>query len=134
MDLVPEFKLPLFLHCREAHEDLMIILERNREKIFPYGGVVHSFDGTAEEAQNIIDFGLYIGLNGCSMKTEKNLEVIKNIPNDRILLETDAPWCGIRPSHASSKYVKTTFSAVKKKEKWTSEQLVDGRSEPCQIV
>ncbi|XP_037950640.1 putative deoxyribonuclease TATDN1 [Teleopsis dalmanni] len=133
LNFAAEFKLPLFLHCRNAHDDFMEILTRNRDKVCA-GGVVHSFDGTLDEALKILSFdGLYIGLNGCSLKTAENLEVVKQIPNDKIMIETDCPWCGIRPSHASSKYVKTKFATVKKKEKWTAETLIDGRCEPCQI-
>ncbi|KAH8316661.1 hypothetical protein KR067_012814 [Drosophila pandora] len=135
LDLAAEFGLPLFLHMRNAAEDFMGILERNREKLQACGGgVVHSFTGTLEEAQSILAFGgLYIGINGCSLKTEENAEVVRQLPNDRIMLETDCPWCGIRPSHAGHKHVVTKFPTVKKKEKWTAESLVDGRCEPCQI-
>ncbi|XP_055380064.1 deoxyribonuclease TATDN1 isoform X2 [Condylostylus longicornis] len=133
LDLAKKYSLPLFLHCRNAHFDFCEIVGRNMEKIFPTGGVVHSFDGTLEEAKKIIGLGFYIGINGCSLKTEENLKVVKELPNNKILLETDCPWCGIRPSHASSKYVKTQFPFVKKKDKWTKDTLVDGRSEPCQI-
>ncbi|XP_036332024.1 putative deoxyribonuclease TATDN1 [Rhagoletis pomonella] len=135
LSLAAEFRLPLFLHCRSAHADFMEILERNRDKLLNCGGgVVHSFDGTLEEAEKVINYGgLYIGLNGCSLKTAENLEVVKRISNECIMLETDCPWCGIRPSHAGAKFVQTKFTAVKKKEKWTPDTLVDGRCEPCQI-
>ncbi|KAL7676575.1 hypothetical protein ACOME3_002825 [Neoechinorhynchus agilis] len=78
--------------------------------------------------------GCSIGLNGCSLKTKENLSVIENcIPVDRILLETDCPWCEIRPTHASYEFVKTKFESVKKG-KWCSEKLVQGRNEPCQLI
>ncbi|XP_017148174.1 putative deoxyribonuclease TATDN1 [Drosophila miranda] len=135
LSLAAEFRLPLFLHMRNAHSDFMAILGRNRDKLKECGGgVVHSFTGTLEEAQSILAFGgLYIGVNGCSLKTEENAEVVRQLPNDRIMLETDCPWCGIRSSHAGHKHVSTKFPTVKKKEKWTAESLIDGRCEPCQI-
>lgn len=133
LDLADQFELPLFLHCRAAHDDLFEILFRNKEKIRK-GGVVHTFDGTLEQAQAFMDMGLYIGINGCSLKTEDNVKVAAQIPNDRILLETDAPWCEIRPTHAGSKHIKTKFESVKKKEKWVKTHMIGGRCEPAQIV
>lgn len=100
LDLVDKYKLPLFLHCRNSFKDFFEIIQRNADKIKLTGGVVHSFDGSLEEAKKYIDFGFYIGLNGCSLKTDEQLKVVAEIPLDKILLETDCPWCGVRPSHA----------------------------------
>ena len=71
--------------------------------------MVHSFTGTLEEMKAICDMDLYIGINGCSMKTDENCEVVKEVPLDRMMVETDCPYCDIRNSHASAKHVKTTF-------------------------
>ncbi len=49
---------------------------------------IHSFDGTLDEALQFIQLGYFIGLNGCSMKTPSNLDVIKQLPLDKILVET----------------------------------------------
>jgi TatD DNase family protein len=130
-ELAENSDLPVFLHCRAAAEDLHSILSKER-KCFPRGGVVHSFDGTLEEMERFVDLGLHIGINGCSLKTEECLEVIKDIPNDKLLLETDAPWCGIRPSHAGSKYIKTKFEAAKKN--WSETTMFKQRNEPQTIV
>ena len=54
-------------------------------------------------------------MNGCSLKTDANLAVVAGIPADRLLLETDAPWCGLRPSHASSRFVQTKLQEIDKK-------------------
>jgi len=134
LDLCQATQLPLFLHCRAAAEDLVKILSENIEKV-KSGGVIHSFDGTAEERDKILDLGFYIGINGCSLKTEENLKVMSGIPVDKLMIETDCPWCDIRPSHAGHKFVKTKFEnypAVDKK-KWKEGVVVKGRNEPHNI-
>jgi len=60
----------------------------------PYSDIFVS--GTMEEMKTLVELDLFIGVNGCSLKTEENLKVIKEIPNDKIMIETDAPWCDIR--------------------------------------
>ncbi|XP_055627537.1 deoxyribonuclease TATDN1 [Toxorhynchites rutilus septentrionalis] len=133
LDLVEKYNLPLFLHCRNAHDDFIEIMRQNLGKM-PKRGVVHTFDGSLEDAQTLMELGFYIGINGCSLKTEENLKVVAQIPDDRIMIETDAPWCEIRPSHAGAKFVKTKFPSVKKKEKWEKSMLIAGRCEPVMII
>jgi TatD DNase family protein len=57
------------------------------------------------------------------------------LPADRLCLETDAPWCEIRPTHAGSKYVETKFAEYPsvKREKWKKGCMVKSRNEPCCI-
>ena len=65
LDLSQMFELPLFLHCRAAAADMLDILKRNQDKLNPSAkGVVHSFDGTLEEALEFIALGYSIGING----------------------------------------------------------------------
>lgn len=104
LDVAVEVGLPLFLHMRAANQDFVEIITPYLPKL-PKGGVVHSFTGTAEELQLLLSLGLFIGVNGCSLKTEENLEVVKQIPLDRLMVETDAPWCEIKRTHAGYKYL-----------------------------
>lgn len=131
LSLCSTLKLPMFLHCRNASEDFVRILRKHKDTLT--AGVVHSFDGNPEEANSILQMGLYIGINGCSLKTEENLFAVTTIPSDKLMIETDCPWCEIRPTHASAKDVITHFPFIKK-EKWQSDKMVKGRNEPCTIV
>ena len=131
LDIAEETQLPLFIHNRETGEDLLNILKEHRHRFSR--GVVHSFDDSAELASKIIDLGLYIGINGCSLKTPENLEVVRTIPLDRLLLETDCPWCDIRASHAGSQFIETKFD-TKNEKKFERGCCVKSRYEPCHIV
>jgi TatD DNase family protein len=101
-------QLPLFLHSRAAHADFVRLLKQafgERLERLEKGGVVHSFTGTVEEMRELMDLGLYIGVNGCSFKTVENCAVVEKIDLERIMLETDGPWCEVRPSHEGWKYL-----------------------------
>jgi len=134
LDLAVGLQLPLFLHSRAAAEDFERILKARLPEL-PKRGLVHSFTGSMDEMKRLVDLGLDIGINGCSLKTEENLEVMKEVPLDRLQIETDGPWCEIRPSHASSKHLDGAPELPKavKKEKWSPEFMVKGRNEPCAI-
>jgi TatD DNase family protein len=95
LDVAVEQKLdlPMFLHMRAAADDFVQILGQ-RLKHFSKKGLVHSFTGSVEEMRKMVDLGLDVGVNGCSLKTEENLDVVKEIPLERIQIETDGPWVG----------------------------------------
>jgi TatD DNase family protein len=137
MELAIELQMPLFLHSRACHDDFEQIMKANLNKL-PKRGLVHSFTGELEEMQSLVALGFDIGVNGCSLKTEENLAVVKEIPLERLQIETDGPWCEIRPSHASSKhlqdYAGPPLPRGVKKEKWQSGCLVKGRNEPVAIT
>jgi len=135
LDIAIEVQLPLFLHSRAAHADFARLLRDRLEKL-PRRGVVHSFTGSEEEMRELVEMGFDIGVNGCSLKTAENIEVVRKLPLERIQLETDGPWCEMRPSHASAEFLSDMpleeWKSVKK-EKWVEGALVKGRNEPCMI-
>ena len=87
--LAKEMALPVVVHDREAHADTLEFLKKYRP-----AGVVHCFSGSWETAREILGLGMYIGLGG--VVTFKNarhaVEVAQNIPLERLVLETDAPY------------------------------------------
>jgi TatD DNase family protein len=95
---------------------------------------VHSFTGSGEEAQQLLELHpkIFIGINGCSLKTEDNCAAMASVPLQRLMIETDAPWCDLRATHASAKYVETRREALDRK-KHRRDRLVKARNEPCNI-
>jgi TatD DNase family protein len=84
---------PLFLHQRDAHEDFLACLDNVRDRIGR--AVVHCFTGAADELTHYLDRDWYIGITGwiCDERRGTHLrELVKHIPADRLLLETDAPY------------------------------------------
>lgn len=157
LDIAVKVQLPLFLHSRAAGEDFERLLSARLPSL-PKRGLVHSFTGTMEEMKSLVALDLDIGVNGCSMKTEENLDVVKAVPLERLQIETDGPWvcfpfwgfplwrcfflaancskCEMRASHASAKYKDDAPELPKsvKKEKWSADSMVKGRNEPATIV
>ncbi len=89
IELAADLDLPVIVHDREAHGDTLDILKATKPK-----GVVHCFSGSKEMAREIIKLGMYIGMNGVITfnNARKSLEVVKEIPLDRLVLETDCPY------------------------------------------
>jgi TatD DNase family protein len=93
IELAGELALPLFLHERDAFRDFAAILEARRRETLP--AVVHCFTGTGEELEKYLDLECYIGITGwiCDERRGNHLgDLVKRIPPDRLLLETDAPF------------------------------------------
>jgi TatD DNase family protein len=84
---------PLFLHQRDAHDDFMAMMKNFDGRLGP--AVVHCFTGTREELFAYLDHDWHIGITGwlCDERRGTHLrELVKHIPADRLMIETDAPY------------------------------------------
>ncbi|WP_024614154.1 TatD family hydrolase [Clostridium sp. Ade.TY] len=113
MQLAKELDLPVIIHDRDAHKDTLDIM-----KEFPeVKGVVHCFSGSVEFAKECIKLGYYIGFTGVvTFKNAKKIvEVAKEIPIDRMLVETDAPFMSPVPNRGKrnrSDYIKEVIEKI----------------------
>lgn len=92
IQLAREVQKPLIIHTREARDDTLQIL--GEEQAHEVGGVMHCFTETWEMAQAAMKLGFYISFSGIiTFKNATELqEVVKQVPLDRLLIETDAPY------------------------------------------
>lgn len=91
MQWADEFGLPVALHIRKAHNEVFGLLrDLNRSS---YRGVMHCFGGSVQEAHRAVEMGFHLGIGGVvTFKNATMAEVVKAMPIERLLLETDAPY------------------------------------------
>jgi len=98
MELARAAKLPIIIHCRDAWDDCLALIERHWR---PTGlaGILHCFTGTFGHAKRGLDMGFLISFAGNATypKTQNIRDVAKEIPLDRILIETDSPFLAPQP-------------------------------------
>lgn len=92
MALAKKLQKPIVIHDREAHGDLMDILRK--EKLGPAGGVMHCYSGSWEMARECLSMGFYLSIAGpvTYPNAAKLKDVAARVPQDRLLIETDAPY------------------------------------------
>ena len=99
--LANELNLPVVLHIRGAHQEAKELLRKNRH-LLSRGGVVHCFSGTKEDAKDYLDLGLNISFTGAityikPSEKQEQAELLRSIPLDRIMIETDCPYLSPAP-------------------------------------
>ena len=97
-----ETNLPLFLHQRDAHDDFMKIISKYKNDISK--AVVHCFTGTQKELDDYLEMEFSIGLTGWICDERRNIDLrksLKNIPLDKLMIETDCPY--LIPRNLNSK-------------------------------
>lgn len=90
LEMAKDYQLPVLIHCRKAHDEMIDILE---EINLPHGGIIHAFSGNIQQAEKYIRLGFMLGFGGISIspKAKKYHNILKQIPKQNLVLETDAP-------------------------------------------
>ncbi|MDH5611744.1 MAG: TatD family hydrolase [Gammaproteobacteria bacterium] len=105
LELTTEIKKPAFLHQRDAHKDFVAMLKNIRPQL--NNAVVHCFTGTSAEVNDYLELDMYVGITGwiCDERRGRDLQqAVKEIPLDKVMLETDSPY--LLPRDLAEKPVK----------------------------
>lgn len=130
MDIAVEHNLPLIFHIRDAFDDFWKIFDQYKD----IQGVVHSFSANREELDQILERNLYIGVNGIVTFTKfaNQLEAVRAIPLEKLLLETDAPYLTpvpFRGKIGEPKYTRVTAEFLSHLRGETLEELATATSQ-----
>ncbi|MET1168111.1 YchF/TatD family DNA exonuclease, partial [Bacillus velezensis] len=124
--LAKEVNLPIIIHNRDATEDVVTILkEEGAEAV---GGIMHCFTGSAEVARECMKMNFYLSFVGpvTFKNAKKPKEVVKEIPNDRLLIETDCPFLTPHPFRGKRNepsYVKYVAEQIAELKEMTFEEI-----------
>lgn len=104
IDLAKQLKLPIIVHDRESHGDIMDIFKKMNVR--GMGGVLHSFSGSVEMARECLKLGFYLSISGpITFKNAiKTVEVVREVPLDMLLIETDSPYLTPVPYRGERNY------------------------------
>lgn len=124
MELARELNIPVIIHDRDAHGDCLEVIKQFPE----VKGVLHSFSGSSEMARELVKIGWYISFSGTV--TFKNAikpkEASRVVPDDKILIETDAPYLAPTPHRGklnTSMYVRLTAEEIARQRNDTLESI-----------
>ena len=115
IELARQVELPLVIHSRDAHDDSLAMLkERNAQEI---GGVFHCFGGDEAVAREVLDLGFFISIPGTITfaKNQQLRDLVKLVPLDRLLIETDCPYLAPVPKRGKENqpaYLPHTLAAL----------------------
>lgn len=111
IELAKKLDLPVIVHDRDAHADTLEILKSTKPK-----GVLHSFSGSVEMAEEILKIGMYLGIGGVITfkNAKKPPEVVEMLPLDRLLLETDAPYLTPVPFRGETNHSQMIYLTAEK--------------------
>jgi TatD DNase family protein len=134
MDLAEELRLPVILHCRSVHDDLIELL-RFRTKNSRQRGVIHCFTGTLAQAQQYLAMGFYLGFTGIIFRTIEGIDwsrLISSIPLERILVETDAPYLGRKEGRNEPLLVKEVVQEIARIKELSYQEISEATTKNAQ--
>lgn len=132
--LANDLGLPVIIHDREAHADTLELVKKYRPK-----GIIHCFSGSAETAREFLRLGMYIGFTGSVTfrNANKLLLAAMEVPEDRILLETDCPYMApvpFRGQRCDSTLIPATAERLAELRGTDPQTLIDrARENGCRI-
>ena len=129
LEIAHKLNKPVMIHTRDAEEDTIRILKEAHQKGWlKNSGVVHCFTGSLNLAKAVLDLGLYISASGVITfkKADELRNVFEQIPLDRLLVETDAPWLAPTPYRGKQNqplYVQKTLEKLAEIKQVSVEQM-----------
>lgn len=126
LKIAKKLNLPVCIHSRDAEADTLYILKNNG----PMNGVIHCYSYGVKTMNELVKLGYYFGIGGtCTYKSNNNLrEAIKNMPIERIVLETDAPYLTPiqkKGERNDSSYIKYVIDEIAKLKNVTPDKVVE---------
>lgn len=113
LEIANELGLPFCVHCRDAASDVYDILKNNKHLI-NHAGLMHCYSEGAEWASKFVELGMYISFSGNITYKKNDVSFIKDIPLDRIVVETDAPYLTPIPYRGKRNYPKYVRHTLEK--------------------
>lgn len=128
INLARDLQLPIIVHDRDAHQDSMDIIKDNKAN--EVGGVFHCYSGSVEMAKELLNYNFYISVGGAlTFKNAKKLvEVVRWIPMERLLIETDCPYLTPEPHRGKrndSSYVRFVAEKVAQIKQLSFEEVAE---------
>ena len=106
-------KLPIVIHCRDAADDVLEILKANKN-LLGHGVVMHCYSEGAQYMPKFRELGCYFSFTGNITFKKTDRSYLKDIPFERIMVETDAPWLSPEPLRGTTNYPKNVWLTAQK--------------------
>jgi len=115
LELAHRAALPIIVHMRDCDEDMRKLLKTHKH-LLQHGGVMHCYSGSRESSYEYLDLGFYISFSGTITfkNSVKATDIIKAIPKDRLLIETDCPYLSPEPFRGKLNYPKNVVYVAQK--------------------